>query len=65
MKNLSFYAIITACTLVFIACEKNEQQTEQLETSPVVTAVKDYVPPRVENNYGKYFEAIDTIYNSL
>jgi hypothetical protein len=61
MKNLRFYAIITACTLVSIACEKNEQQTDQLETSPAVTAVKDYVPPRVDNNYGKYFEAIDTI----
>jgi hypothetical protein len=62
MKTLNLNALlIAACTLVLIACDKKEQESQQLETSVVKTEVKDYVPPTVENLYGKYFKAIDTI----
>jgi hypothetical protein len=62
MKHSNFSAfLITACTLVIVACDKNEQLSQQLDTSAVKTEVTAYVPPRVENLYGKYFKAIDSI----
>jgi hypothetical protein len=59
MKNLNAF-LITACTLVIIACDKNEQLSQQLDTSVVKTKITAFVPPSVENLYGKYQLVLST-----
>ncbi len=61
MKKLTFEAaFITACAIVFIACEKNEPADHQLEITSNTTSGVNYIPPRIKNYTGKDFKSIDT-----
>jgi hypothetical protein len=62
MKKLTFKAVlITACTMVLIACAKNEAPMQQSEAIPTKTNIVNYVPPTVANDKGRFFQSIDTI----
>jgi hypothetical protein len=62
MKNVTFYAIlIVTFILGLTACKKNEQALEAFERVPSSPKVETFVPTKVTNTAGAYFQSIDTV----
>jgi hypothetical protein len=62
MKNLKTKSYFLAGLFVLLGCEKNDESFKQEASVHVQEAAT--IPPtkvQVENNFGKYFEALDTV----